>query len=382
MRAPTAVVPSLAAAVLLAGCLPQQRQEPTAPPFVFRSLELRQKDAEGQPSWEITSPEARYDLGRKLAQARELRGLIYANGRPLYRVSATRGVVLNDGEVVQLEGPTRVERLGEDPLVISALRVRWYPQQGRMLLDRQPYANQRRLTLTARRAVFDFNADRLELSGEPELIDRGPAQTRLSLKRVQWWAASGNLLGEGPVRGTRTEQELGQQTLLSPSLSGNTIRQELLLAAPVELVVPGEQAALRAQTTRIDLQRQTISSELPFKGRRGAMQVSGQSFRLQGQTTTLIIPAGCELSQPGDRLTADACSWNWRTNQVQARGDVELRREQNGLITRANQLDGRAARDGSVVFTQPGGRVTTQFRIPSDSGTQGRSAGTRLPIQL
>jgi LPS export ABC transporter protein LptC len=382
MKAPTAVVPSLAAAVLVAGCLPEQRQEPTAPPFVFRSLELRQKDAEGQPSWEITSPEARYDLGRKLAQARELRGLIYANGRPLYRVSATRGVVLNDGEVVQLEGPTRVERLGKDPLVISALRVRWYPQQGRMLLDRQPYANQRRLTLTARRAVFDFNADRLELSGEPELIDRGPAQTRLALKRVQWWAASGNLLGEGPVRGTRTEQELGQQTLLSPSLSGNTIRQELLLAAPVEVVVPGEQAALRAQTTRIDLQRQTISSELPFKGRRGAMQASGQSFRLQGQTTTLIIPAGCELSQPGDRLTADACSWNWRTNQMQARGGVELRREQNGLITRANQLDGRAARDGSVVFTQPGGRVTTQFRIPSGSGTQGRSAGTRLPIQL
>lgn len=382
MKAPTAVVPSLAAAVLLAGCLPGQRQEPAAPPFVFRSLELRQKDAEGQPSWEITSPEARYDLGRKLAQARELRGLIYANGKPLYRVSATRGVVLNDGEVVQLEGPTRVERLGEDPLVISALRVRWYPQQGRMLLDRQPYASQKGLTLTARRAVFDFNADRLELSGEPELIDRGPAQTRLSLKRVQWWAASGNLQGEGPVRGTRTEQKLGQQTLSSPSLSGNTIRQEVLLAAPVEVVVPDEQASLQAQTTRIDLQRQTISSELPFKGQRGTMQVSGQSFRLQGQTTTLTIPAGCVLSQPGDRLTADACSWNWRTNQMQARGGVELRREQNGLITRANQLDGRAASDGSVVFTQPGGRVTTQFRIPSGSGTQGGSAGTRLPIQL
>ncbi len=382
MREPKAGAAWLAAALLLAGCLPAQRQEPSAPPFVFRSLELRQKTAGGQPAWEITSPEARYDLGRKLAQARDLRGLIYANGKPLYRVSATRGVVLNDGEVVQLEGPTRVERLGENPLVISALRVRWYPQQGRMLLDRQPDARQKGLTLTARRAVFDFKADRLELSGDPELVDRGQALTRLSLRRVLWWAANGQLVGDGPVRGTRTEQGRGDQTLSSPSLSGNTVRQEVVLAAPVVVLVPAEQASLQARITRVDLKGEIISSDQPFKGRRGAIEVAGQGFRLEGQTSTLIIPAGCVLRQPGDSLTADECRWNWDTNQVQARGGVQLRRDQNGLITQAGQLDGRVARDGSVVFSQPGGRVTTQIRVPSGSDGRGLSKGSRSPIQL
>lgn len=370
----------LAGLALVSGCLPSQQREPSAPPFVFRSLELRQKDAKGRPTWEITSPEARYDLGRKLAQARELRGLIYADGQPLYRVSASSGVVLNDGEVVQLEGPTRVERLGADPLVISALRVRWYPREGRMLLDRQPYASQKRLLLTARRAVFDFNTDRLVLSGEPLLVDRDETETRLALNQVEWWAASGRLVGEGPVQGTRIERGIPRQTLSSPSFVGNSQRQELVLAAPVLVVDQTEQASLQAQATRINLENETISSDLPFTGQRGALRVSGDRFQLLGKATTLVIPAGCALRQPGDQLTARECRWNWRTEAVQASGGVELRRQANGLITRASRLDGRAGKQGTIVFSEPGGRVRTQFRIPTGPAAPGLRQGSRPAI--
>jgi len=372
----------LAAALLLLGCQQDQQPEAAAPPFLFRALELRQKGPDGQPAWEITSPEARYDLGRKLAQARELRGLIYAKGKPLYRVSATRGVVLNDGEVVQLEGPTTVERLGNNPLVITALQVRWYPQQGRMLLDRQPTARQQRLQLTARQAMFDFNDDRLTLSGQPLLIDRGEPQIRLQLKRLQWWAESGDLIGDGPVQGERIEPSIRRQTLTSPALAGNSLRQEIVLAAPVRLVDASQQAELRAQATRLDLKRNTVSSGLPFEGRRGAITIRGQGFSLLNGTNTAIIPRGCELQQPGDQLTAERCSWNWRTNRVEASGGVELRRRDQGQITRAERLDGLASKDGNVVFSQPGGRVTTQLQLPAGQRPGSRSQRSRPPVQL
>lgn len=373
----------LVATLLLAGCLPPpQAPRTAAPPFVFRALELRQRDAQGRPAWEITSPEARYDLGRKLAQARELRGLIYAKGKPIYRVSATRGVVLNDGEVVQLEGPTKVERLGPDPLVITALRVRWYPQQGRMQLDRQPLARQKQLELTSRRAVFDFTEDKLVLHGRPLLVDRGQPQFRLAVKRLQWWAANGNLAGDGPVRGQRIAPGNRRQTLTSPSLSGNSQRQEVILSGPVRVVDAAEQAELRAQVTRIDLQQETISSDQPFEGQRGTMALRGQAFTLLGKTTTVVIPRGCVLTQPGDQLTASQCSWNWSTNQVQANGEVELRRQENGQVTRADQLEGRATRDGSVVFSRPDGRVTTELRIPPRRQQPGGARRSRPAIQL
>ena len=68
--------------VLLLGCRTQVSKEEPSQPFVFRSLNLRQKDSSGRPLWELTSPEVRYDLGSRVAQARDLRGTIYAKGQP------------------------------------------------------------------------------------------------------------------------------------------------------------------------------------------------------------------------------------------------------------------------------------------------------------
>lgn len=365
----------LTTAAVLVGCQPAAVQEEAAPPFVFRTLELRQNDAQGRPAWKLRSPEARYDLGRQLAQARDLRGLIYVKGQPLYRVSATSGVVLNDGAVVQLEGPTRVERLGPNPALITALRVRWYPRQGRMQLDRQPLAIQRSLELRADRADFDFNNDTLVLTGRPQLFQPGQPQTQLTLQRLQWWLNRGDLVGFGPVQGQRRLAANQVQTLTSPGLSGNTQQQHLVLAAPVQVRDPSQDAELTAGVTTMDLRLDQVSSTAPFQARRGAATLQGRGFSASNQTTTLFIPAGCRLSQPGDQLTANTCRWNWSTQAFQARGGVTLRRASISQITRADHLDGRAASDGVMEFSQPGGRVVSQLRIPA----QARSARRRDP---
>ncbi len=104
-------------------------QDENAPPFVFRSLDLRQQDQQGRPSWSLTSPEARYDLRRQVAQAVTPKGIIYRHGQPAYRLQATSGTVINDGDVVLLEGQIRVEQVGRQPVLIQASRVRWFPSR-------------------------------------------------------------------------------------------------------------------------------------------------------------------------------------------------------------------------------------------------------------
>ena len=138
---------SAALPLLLLGCQTQDAREEPPQPFVFRSLNLRQKGTDGLPLWELSSPEARYDLGRRVAQARDLSGTIYAKGQPAYRLKATSGTVINDGEVVRLEGLTRLVKLGPKPLLITAQRLRWYPRQERMVIDHSPQASQGDLRL-------------------------------------------------------------------------------------------------------------------------------------------------------------------------------------------------------------------------------------------
>ena len=136
------------------GKTPQNTAEST--PFVFQALNLRQQNSKGQLQWKVTSPEARYDLSRRIALTRSLQGEIYNQGQPLYRLQASHGTVLNDGEVLQLEGDVTVQRLGGDAVTIQADRMRWYPRQQRLELDRGAQAHTQDLTLMAQRATLLF----------------------------------------------------------------------------------------------------------------------------------------------------------------------------------------------------------------------------------
>jgi hypothetical protein len=307
--------------------------------------------------------------------------VLYRDGQPLYKLTASNAVVVNDGEVIQLEGPTRLERLDpERPAVLTALRLRWYPAQERMEIDRAPKLVQGDLELTAGLARFLIGAERLELRRAPVLRQLGAEPVRLELGLIDWLAASGDLTAKGPVRGQRQLRSGGQQRLTAPSLRGNTLAQTLDLQAPVRLEDPSRKAVLNAQLTRLHLQDRTASSGLPFQGSFGQTQISGGGFVLNAAANTVAVQKGCRLQQPEEQLTARQCFWNWRDGTARATGQVVLQRDADGFESRAEQLLGRIGDDGFVEFSTPGGRVQTQLRLPAPGGESPRTpAGSATP---
>lgn len=374
---------------LLAGCEQRvAREEPTAP-FVFRSLNLRQQDPQGRPAWQLTSPEARYDLSRKVAQAQELRGTIFSGGKPLYRLSATSGTVLNDGALIQLEGMATLERLGSQPVVVRARRVRWYPRQARMVLDQRPIATDRDLQISADRAVFRIDQDKLELRGAPAFTRRtaaapASAEIVLTASSIDWYPTSGNLIAPGPIRAVRRlAAGKAPQTLTAPSLRGNTLQQNLVLQAPVRFSDPAAKAVLQGGETTIELTRQVVTSRYAFTGAIDKLKLAGHGFELLNRQKLAVITSACRLQQPGETLTARRCQWNWSNQAIESRGGVVLRRQANDQITRARRLVGRIGTNGLAVFTSPGSRVETRLRLPSGAQGQGSNAqADRPPIAL
>ncbi len=354
----------------LVACQPQPIAEETATPFVFRELNLRQQDPQGRPLWEIQSPETRYDLSRRIAQARQLTGTLYREGKPLYTLAASTAVVVNDGEVVQLEGPIRLERLDpERPAELTALRVRWYPAQQRMEIDRSPKLVQGDLQLTSELARFLIDADRLELRQSPLLQRRGPEPLRLTVGPLDWEAATGAITARGPVRGERRLADGDLQRLSAPALNGNSLSQTVDLKAPVRFEQPARQAWVEAGLTRLYLQEQRASSTAPFRARYGQSQLSGDGFMLDLAANTVMVQGACRLRQPAEQLRANTCQWNWSTGEAVASGEVVLQRQASGQDTRADRLKGRIGDDGFAEFSSPnGGRVRTQLNLPPGSG--------------
>jgi LPS export ABC transporter protein LptC len=370
---------------LLAGCRGEQvAPDDSVPPFIFRSLNLRQQDLLGRPSWELTSPEARYDVRRRLARAKDPRGVIHAKGKPVYRLEATSGTVVNDGEVILLEGAVKVRRLGKQPVLITASRVRWIPSKQVMEIDRHPRALDGRSLLVSRRARFLIDRDQLELRGQPRLErwsrpfdpfrgrPKGPPQSIVTVTRADWGPGTGKLKAAGPVRGRRTPEGRPQgrppQLLTASALEGNTRTQKYVLKPPVRFDDPVERIELRAQEVEINAGREYIRTVEPFDGRIGDLTASGRSAVVDGGRDTATIEGDCALDRPGESLRAERCEWNWETQDVEAEGSMEFRREANRQLTRGHQVRGRLGDEGRLTVTTPGGRVFSEFRLPPGSG--------------
>ncbi|MEB3275395.1 MAG: LPS export ABC transporter periplasmic protein LptC [Cyanobacteriota bacterium] len=370
----------------LSGCSQRdsQQQSRRVTPFVFQVLNLSQQDAQGRLLWQVTSPEARYDLSRRLALARQLRGEIHANGQALYRLQASHGTVLRDGEVIQLEGDVTVERLGAEPVTIQASRMRWYPRQQRLELDRHAQAQDRTLKLTAAKATLLLDRDLLQLRGQPLLQTRqglGGAMglLRVQLRQIDWAPGSGRLSALGPVLASSRGHSGGSRNLSAAGLEGNTATRRLTLLAPVRLEAPDQGAWLQAQTSSVDLSNSTVASTAGFSAAVGPLRISGQGLRLNLASSNAEILSGCSLVQPDAALSAQRCRWNWQSDLVSASGDVELRRQANRQTTRAQELRGRVGAAGLLEFSSPGSRVRSTLVLPpprSDAKT--RAAATRL----
>lgn len=336
---PTRPRPAVAAAallLLLGGCqTPRARQE-EPPPFVFRSLDLKAQDGQGRPSWTLRAPEARYDLRRRLARAEAPQGLIYRAGKPLYRLQAASGTVLNDGEVILLEGGVRLERLGAQPLLLLTQRARWLPRRQRLQLDRPSQAFDRQRRLMARKAEFRFDLDQLSLQGAPQLElwtqpfdplrqrPSAPAALRLAVPSATWQPGNGRLLAPGPVlgwgRGRKDRAGAMSLRLEAEGLEGNTAQQLLELKGAVRVDDPSGQQSFRGRDLSLDASGRRAVSDQPFLAQRDNLVLEGARLRVDGVSQTVVVEGSCRIQRPGEQIRAERCAWNWQSEQLQAGG--------------------------------------------------------------
>ncbi|CAK23553.1 LPS export ABC transporter periplasmic protein LptC [Synechococcus sp. CS-197] len=376
----------LAGLPLLGGCADAEAPVALeAPPFVFRSLELEQKSSDGQRDWTLSSPEARYELNKRLVRARKPVGLLFRNGKPSFRIQSDLAQVINDGEKILLEGNVKLQQLTGAKLLIQGDRLRWRPEQGELTMEQRPRATDRESRISSRTAVLQQTTNELTLTGTVQLdrwsgADRTiPPDSSLRSGKAQWNLDSGQLKANGPVLGQRRDQEgTVLEQLEGQSLNGNTLKGEITVLSPVTLRIPREKGVLRAQATTWLFRKQVIRSAEPFEADLDRTRITGEGFRADLGDTTVDVEGACEIRQPGEVLKAERCRWNWSSEAVLAEGQVRVRRDENDQVTRATRLEGTVGKEGRISFTAPGSLVESEIRIPAE-GRGGTPGSRRQP---
>ena len=379
---------AVVALLTLMGCETNRQAATTdAPPFVFRSLELHQKRPNGARDWDLISPEARYEFNRRLVRARRPEGILYRNDQPTFRISANQATVVNDGELVLLEGEVQLQQLQGQKILIKGDRLRWTPATALLVMEQRPEAIDELTHIKSSKARFNQNTENLTLLGTVQLerwtkqkqgqSRSTQADTVVRSQQADWNLGSGVIQAKGPVLGQRrNEQHIVLQELKAKRLEGNTLEGFIDLIGPVSVVAPQSKGRLEAATTRWLLRDDALISQSPFKGSMKDSKLQGDGFRIEMSNSVVSVLNGCRLNQPGEELKANQCRWNWTSNRVSAQGGVELKRASNQQITRSERLEGTVGKKGTVTFSSPGGLVQSEMTI-NDGRSQSEQGARR-----
>ena len=354
---------------LLASCASKpatQNQNQSSTPFIFKSLDLKQRRPDGVRDWELTSPEARYNTAARTVRAKIPKGVLYFEDKPSFMISAEHATVLNDGELVVLEGTIRLKRLGAEPLLIQGDRLIWRPALSTMVINQRPVALNRNSRIISNSLIFQQQSGQLLFSG-PTKLSRWEKnysstlnpQTVITAGNSRWNLNTGIIAAVGPIL---AYQDNGRE-LTAASIQGNTKNNFLDLKAPVQFKLEQDDAIVNAGETRWNFERDELSSKAPVSASLPKGDVSGVGFIIDIRNNLLTISNSCEVAQLDKNLRAKSCTWDWGKDLLTAAGNVNLKESKTGQVQRAEQIDGALNQDGSIRFSPARDRVKTQIKL-------------------
>ena len=354
---------------LLASCASKpatQNQNQSSTPFIFKSLDLKQRRPDGVRDWELTSPEARYNTAARTVRAKIPKGILYFEDKPSFMISAEHATVLNDGELVVLEGTIRLKRLGAEPLLIQGDRLIWRPALSTMVINQRPVALNRNSRIISNSLIFQQQSGQLLFSG-PTKLSRWEKnysstlnpQTVITAGNSRWNLNTGIIAAVGPIL---AYQDNGRE-LTAASIQGNTKNNFLDLKAPVQFKLEQDDAIVNAGETRWNFERDELSSKAPVSASLPKGDVSGVGFIIDIRNNLLTISNSCEVAQLDKNLRAKSCTWDWGKDLLTAAGNVNLKESKTGQVQRAEQIDGALNQDGSIRFSPARDRVKTQIKF-------------------
>ena len=345
-----------------------QNQNQSSTPFIFRSLDLKQRRPDGVRDWELTSPEARYNTAARTVRAKIPKGILYFEDKPSFMISAEHATVLNDGELVVLEGTIRLKRLGAEPLLIQGDRLIWRPALSTMVINQRPEALNRNSRIASNSLIFQQESGQLIFSGPTELSrwEKNYSSTRdpqmvITAGNGRWNLNTGVIAAVGPI----LANQVNGRELTAASIQGNTKKNFIDLKAPVQFKLEQDDAntIVDAGETRWNFEQDQLSSKAPVSALLPKGVVSGIGFSIDIRNNLLTISNSCQVAQLDKNLRAKSCTWDWNKDLLTADGNVNLKESKTGQVQRAEQMEGALNQDGSILFSPARDRVKTQIKL-------------------
>ena len=371
--------------LLLTSCSSSSIDNEKPRPFVFNQLVLQQNSKDGKPLWQLKSPSSKYRIEDQLTVIKNPVGTFFKDGIATHRLIAPEALVILDGKQIELIKGVTMTALDDSGHVLKSQKATWRPEDELLFLEGDPVASNKNQQLKADSSTYSSADKTLTLNGNVVLKSwqngigaNASPDTTIYSPFVQWNTESGDLVAKGPLSGYQRADGGKVRILTATSANGNSKEEWLDFNKPVKIQEPQDNLVVNGGSIRWWYNLGRLSSSQPVNGTFKDLHATGNGLEISTNNKSILIKSDCQLTQPGEKLSANSCFWNWDTGRVNAKGSVVLTREELNQRTTAEILNGQATKDGRVVFASPDSQVKTQLQL-NDQNQDSVPANSKSP---
>lgn len=335
--------------------------------LVFKNITLEQSDSQGQPLWKIKASQASYTQEKKVANLEKLAGNLYQDGEIVLKISAAKGKIEQNGEIIWLED----EIIAIDPrngTEIKCKKAQWKPKQNLLLVDSQIIANHPQLRVSAQQGKYFTKLEKLVLN-KNILAKAIKTSVQLKTEQLTWNIPQEKLIGDRPLDIEKYQKNTVTDRLQVGKGDINLKTEIAYLAENLELnsVNPLLQIATKSATW--DIKSRIITTENPLKiiDHKQQITVTGNQGKINLEQKIAYLKNGVtgESLREKAQLYSNYLTWNISQELFTAEGNVIYQQSEPQFVATGNKAIGKLSEKNITVSSNGKERVVTEI-IPSE----------------
>jgi len=331
--------------------------------FTFQGVALEQFDEKGQPIWKVNAKQAVYTKEKQIGEAENPYGELYQDGKIVYKVTAQKADIKQDGKQLFLKGKI----VATDPangVVLRGNELEWRPQEDLMIVRNQLNGTHKQLQAVAKEAKVKTREQRIDFSGGVVAKSVEP-QLQMRTEHLTWMIKQEKLIGDRPMQIERFQNnkvtDRGRGDAAEVFLKTEIVN--ITKNAFIELLDPLVQIASNSMTWNI--KGETVKTNAPLKvvHRAENITVSGNRGELKIPQKTVYIQGNVKgVGQKAQSIQSDNLTWYLDKQLLEASGNVVYGQTNPKLTFKGETATGNFQTENVVVKGgNSGERVITEI---------------------
>jgi LPS export ABC transporter protein LptC len=336
--------------------------------LTLANITLQQSDNKGQTLWQVKAEQATYSPDRKTATVTYPNGVLYQDGKPVFRVKSDQGQVEQNGELIRLSGKIVAIDL-RSGTVVKGDELDWRPQQDTLVVRNHLVGTHRQLQAMATEARIYSRKHQMEFLGNVVVVTRDP-DLRLQGQHFTWLMDQQKVVSDRPAQ---VQQLAGRQ------VTGQAQSEQALVDLKAKTIALKQNGQLLLQDPPLQinsnnlfwrLKDQIVNANQPVTVRQHQQNITVTADRGQMDLRQQLVNLTQNVQAAGQRnrsqLSSDRLSWNMKTQDILAQGNVVYTQVNPVTTVKAPRATGKF--QGQTIVLG-GGRVETEIVPGRDIGS-------------